>query len=68
MELKLTAREREISELFAHGCAYGETARHLGISLNTVREHVRAIYEKLGVSSKVEAVMRLRDLAEDGVS
>jgi two-component system NarL family response regulator len=29
----------------------------LGVSINTVRAHVRAVYEKLGATSKTEAVM-----------
>ena len=51
----LTAREREVVELLSHGSTYGEIARMLGISTNTVRTHVRSSYEKLHVSSKTEA-------------
>ena len=52
----LTARERSVLELFGHGCTYGEVANMLGMSVNTVRTHVRRAYEKLHVSSKLEAV------------
>jgi DNA-binding CsgD family transcriptional regulator len=56
----LTAKEREVLELFEHGASYQDVARMLQISVNTVRDHVRNIYEKLHVTSKVEAVMKLR--------
>jgi DNA-binding CsgD family transcriptional regulator len=56
----LTAREREVLELFALGASYAETGRALGVSINTIRQHVRALYEKLHVASKTEAVMRFR--------
>jgi DNA-binding CsgD family transcriptional regulator len=56
----LTRKEREVLELFEHGASYQDVARILQISINTVRDHVRNIYEKLHVTSKVEAVMKLR--------
>lgn len=52
----LTAREREIIELFAKGSTYDEVANMLKMSVNTVRHHVRNIYRKLHVCSKTEAV------------
>lgn len=66
-EQVLTAREREVTELLAHGSTYDEVARMLGISANTVRSFIRSIYEKLHVSSKTEAVreaMRLGILSK----
>jgi DNA-binding CsgD family transcriptional regulator len=59
-EPELTPREREVLELFEHGASYQDVARMLQISVNTVRDYVRNIYEKLHVTSKVEAVMKLR--------
>jgi DNA-binding CsgD family transcriptional regulator len=56
----LTAKEREVLEWFERGASYQDVARILEISINTVRDHVRHIYEKLHVASKVEAVMKLR--------
>jgi DNA-binding NarL/FixJ family response regulator len=53
---ELTVREREILELFAKGATYEEVGRMLGMSVNTVRHHVRGMYRKLHVSSKAEAV------------
>ena len=49
-------REREIIELFAKGATYDEVAKMLSMSVNTVRHHVRAMYRKLHVCSKAEAV------------
>ena len=55
----LTDRERELMELFAAGCTYAEVAQIVDISINTVRHHVRGLYEKLHVNSKAEAVALL---------
>jgi DNA-binding NarL/FixJ family response regulator len=57
----LTSRERSVLDLFTTGATYSEVAGSLGISVNTVRQHVRRLYEKLHVCSKTEAVMRLRE-------
>ena len=59
----LTGREREIIELFAKGATYDEVARMLSMSVNTVRHHVRALYRKLHVCSKAEAVTTAYRLA-----
>jgi DNA-binding CsgD family transcriptional regulator len=57
IEQPLSKREGQICELFALSMTYKEIAATLGISINTVREHVRNIYRKLNVASKVEAVL-----------
>lgn len=54
---ELTSRETELLQLFARGLTYKECGELLGISINTVRTHVRAIYEKLHAANKAEAVM-----------
>lgn len=59
---KLTAREVETLDLFARGLSYQETAEVLGISHNTVRSHVKAIYAKLDVNSRNEAVFEAMQL------
>jgi DNA-binding CsgD family transcriptional regulator len=56
---ELTAREREITELIAQGIATGEIAERLFLSPHTVRDHVKAIFEKVGVSSRGELVAKL---------
>lgn len=58
-EALLTPREREVMELFGHGSTYREVGDMLGMSINTVRTHVRRVYEKLHVCSKAEAVSLL---------
>ena len=42
------------------GYSYDEVAEELSMSANTVRHHIRSIYAKLGVHSKVEAVNEAR--------
>jgi DNA-binding NarL/FixJ family response regulator len=55
---RLTKRELEILTLLAKGYLYKEIADHLGISLSTVRAHLHAIYEKLHVQSRTQAVVK----------
>lgn len=54
----LTAREAEVLQLLARGLPNKLIADILGISENTVKYHVAAILEKLGVHSRTEAVVR----------
>ena len=53
-EHKLTHREREILELAYTGATNTEISETLFISLNTVKTHMKSIFEKTGVSSRVE--------------
>jgi DNA-binding NarL/FixJ family response regulator len=55
---RLTAREEEILEQLAKGFAAKEIADKLTISPATVRFHLRHIYDKLHVRSRVEAVIK----------
>jgi DNA-binding NarL/FixJ family response regulator len=57
-EYNLTKRELEILELLSKGYKYKEIANHLFISIETVRSHLRNIYEKLQVRSGTEAVLK----------
>jgi DNA-binding NarL/FixJ family response regulator len=52
----LTDRERQLLALLSEGHSYQEAADVLGVSVNTVRKHIRSIYEKLQVHSSTEAV------------
>lgn len=54
----LTKREHEILVFLAKGQQYKEIADGLSISLETVRVHIRHIYEKLQVHSRTEAVVK----------
>ncbi|MCU1282360.1 MAG: two-component response regulator [bacterium] len=53
----LSPREHEVLERLARSCTYEEVAADLGVSLNTVRTHVRTLYDKMDVSTRNEAVM-----------
>jgi DNA-binding NarL/FixJ family response regulator len=55
---KLTPREQEILALLAEGNLYKEIGDRLNISLNTVKRHLHAIYEKLHVQSRTEATAK----------
>lgn len=57
-EWQLTNRERDILEGLVKGFLYKEIADDLGISLDTVRFHLRNIYKKLHVTSRTEAVVK----------
>lgn len=52
----LTAQEVRLLGLLAEGYSYRGTAESLGVSINTVRSHVRNVYEKLHVHSRSQAV------------
>jgi DNA-binding NarL/FixJ family response regulator len=58
---KLSPRESEVHELLAQGLTNEEIANLLYISLSTTKVHVKHIYEKLGVRSRLEAARALRD-------
>jgi DNA-binding NarL/FixJ family response regulator len=55
---RLTEREAEILKLLAEGCRNKEIADRLGVSLDTVRTHLRHVYEKLQVNSRTEALLK----------
>jgi DNA-binding NarL/FixJ family response regulator len=59
--VKLSPRESEVHELIAQGLTNEEIAKLLYISLSTTKVHVKHIYEKLGVRSRLEAARALRD-------
>jgi len=52
----LTDRERRLVELLARGLSNKELARELDVSLNTVKFHLRNVFEKLSVRSRTQVV------------
>ncbi len=60
---RLTPREKEVLRLMAEGTSSREIAHKLGISYTTVRTHIRSLGSKLGVHSKLEAIVKARELA-----
>jgi len=57
-ESNLTAREEEILTYLSKGFLYKEIASELFISIETVRSHIRKIYQKLQVRTRTEALLR----------
>ena len=57
----LTARQRELLELVAQGRDNAQIAATLGLSEKTVRNHISAIFSKLEVESRAQAIVRARD-------
>lgn len=55
---ELSPREREVLDGLAEGQAYKQIATRLGVSIHTVRNYIRRIYEKLHVCSSAEAVAK----------
>ena len=53
---RLTAREREVLSLLGEGLEAAEIADRLGVSVTTVRTHIRHILSTLGVRSQLAAV------------
>jgi len=58
MEL-LSERERQVLEQLAKGHRYKEIADGLNLSIETVRTHIRNLYDKLQVSSRTDALNKL---------
>lgn len=56
----LSSREKEVLELLSKGLLYKEIAERLGITHETVKKHLKNIYQKLHVQNKIEAVNKFR--------
>lgn len=59
---RLTPREKEVLMLMAEGYASRAIAAELGISYTTIRTHIRSLGSKLAVHSKLEAIVKAREL------
>lgn len=56
----LSEREKEVLELLSKGLMYKEIARQLGVGTETVKKHLKNIYQKLHVQNKIEALNKFR--------
>ncbi len=56
----LTQREREVALLVAEGLRSCEVAERLGIASQTVKSHLKAIFDKMAVRNRVELARRLQ--------
>ena len=59
---QLTLREQEVLALFAKNMTNREIATELVVTIGTVKWHITQLYKKLGVRSRVQAIVRAREL------
>jgi DNA-binding NarL/FixJ family response regulator len=59
--IHLTSRERDVLHLIAEGCSNRSISTRLQLSETTVKGYVSSLLEKLGVSSRLEALVRASD-------
>lgn len=57
-DYRLSEREKQVLQLLVNGYSYKMIASEMYISIDTVRSHIKKIYEKLHVNSKSEAVAK----------
>ncbi|MDH0893257.1 LuxR C-terminal-related transcriptional regulator [Pseudomonas sp. GD03985] len=60
---QLSRRELSVLQMIARGLRNQDIAEHLHLSLHTVKSHAQRINVKLGVSSRVQAVVRAKELS-----
>jgi DNA-binding NarL/FixJ family response regulator len=58
-EYHLTPKEQKVLELMSKGYLYKEIADDLNNTVNTIKQHIRNIYEKLHVQNKAEAINKV---------
>ena len=58
-EYHLTPKEHEVLQLMSKGLLYKEIAAELNNTVNTIKQHIRHIYEKLHVQNKAEAINKI---------
>lgn len=56
---EITQRELQVIRAIARGLGTGEIAAQLFLSPHTVRDHVKPVFEKVGVSSRGELVAKV---------
>ena len=62
----LTPRERELLSALAQGDSNDQIARALGLSINTVKFHLRNLYDKLAIKNRAQAVAFYYSSTRDG--
>ncbi|MEA2618589.1 MAG: hypothetical protein QOE72_4372 [Chloroflexota bacterium] len=62
---RLTAQEERVADLVCGGRSNQQIAQHLSVSVNTVETHLKHVYAKLGVRSRLELVGRRADEPKD---
>lgn len=60
--LGLSEREAQVLNLLAEGHSNSELADRLHVSVNTIKTHLKNIYEKLDVSQRGHAIRKAREL------
>ena len=55
----LTGRQLEVARLICQGCTYEGIAVRAGLSINTVRMHIRELFNRLDAHDRVSVVVRL---------
>ncbi len=63
-EKQLTTREQEVMSLLATGLLDKEMADRLKLSLFTVKNHLKNIYNKIGAKNRLEAIIKYYKLTD----
>ncbi|SOE01654.1 LuxR C-terminal-related transcriptional regulator [Caenispirillum bisanense] len=58
----LTRRQREVMDLLAEGLSNAEICERMGLNLSTVKAHVSGVLRALGVDSRTQAALRIREV------
>jgi DNA-binding NarL/FixJ family response regulator len=62
----LSSRELQVLEMASLGLRNAEIAERLGLSVHAIKFHLAAVYKKLGVANRTEAVVTYMRLAPAG--
>lgn len=65
-ELGLTPRQTDVLQLLLQGKSNKDIARRLGLSVETIKDHVQAVFRALGVNSRTQAVLAVGELTARG--
>lgn len=65
---QLSQRERQVAEAAARGSTNKEIARALGITERTVKAHLSATFDKLGVRDRIQLALRIQGVEESTAS